>query len=115
MRQQQQPFVRRERPMTQREVLEQSLAELQSQVAKHQELVKTVFEGRTLDASCVWSDCHHQQVLLSLLVETVQVLDETRKSFKSKQLEQLRKRLLSVLTEQTRCTSAAGKLLEIQS
>lgn len=92
--------------MTQREILERGLEELQAQVVRHQQLVRTVFDGQEPSHSCVWNDCRHQQTLLSLVVETVQVLDETRKSFKSKQLEQLRKRLLSVLSEETNCKSS---------
>ena len=88
-----------------RELLEHSLADLQAQVQKHRQLMWAVLEGEPLKNSCVWSDCHHQQLLLSLVVETVQVLDETRKAFKSRQLEQLRKRLLQVLTDETRCES----------
>ncbi len=91
--------------MTDKELMERSLAELTEQVQKHQQLVKTVLEGQSLPRGCVWNDCHHQQALLKLIVETVQVLDETRKSFKSKQLEQLRKRLLSVLKQETDCCS----------
>ena len=85
--------------------MERSLTELTQQVQKHQQLVKTVMEGCSLPQGCVWNDCHHQQTLLNLIVETVQVLDETRKSFKSKQLEQLRKRLLTVLKQETDCCS----------
>ena len=91
--------------MTDKELIERSLNELAEQVQKHQQLVKTVMEGCSLPQGCVWNDCHHQQTLLNLIVETVQVLDETRKSFKSKQLEQLRKRLLSVLQQETKCCS----------
>lgn len=90
--------------MTDQELLIQSLTELEDQVSRHRQLVQAVADHRPLESSCIWSDCHHQQVLLNLVVETVQVLDETRKSFKSKQLEQLRKKLLQVLTAETRCS-----------
>ncbi len=87
--------------MTQRELLEHSLAELRLQVEKHSCLMRKAFDGRALDDSeCMWGECRHQHILFSLLVETVQTLDETRKAFKSKQLEQLRKRLLDVLTQE---------------
>lgn len=96
--------------MTEKELMERSLKELAEQVEKHQQLVKTVIEGSALPQGCVWNDCHHQQMLLNLIVETVQVLDETRKSFKSKQLEQLRKRLLAVLNQESGCSSNKGLL-----
>ena len=91
--------------MTDKELMQRSLNELAMQVQKHQQLVNSVMEGCSLPQGCVWNDCHHQQTLLNLIVETVQVLDETRKSFKSKQLEQLRKRLLAVLKQETECCS----------
>jgi hypothetical protein len=47
-----------------------------------------------------------------MIVETVQVLDETRKAFKSKQLEQLRKRLLAALNAKTD-TDSARKFLQL--
>jgi len=96
--------------MTEKELMERSLKELAEQVQKHQQLVKTVIEGRALPQGCVWNDCHHQHMLLNLILETVQVLDETRRSFKSKQLEQLRKRLLAVLNQESRCSSQKGLL-----
>jgi hypothetical protein len=88
-----------------RELLQQSWTDLQTQVQKHEQLMRAVLEDSPLKDTCLWSDCRHQQLLLNLVVEAVQVLDDTRKAFKSKQLEQLRKRLLQVLTEETRCDS----------
>ncbi len=91
--------------MTQRELFEHSLAELQLQVTKHAKLAEVAFEGRQPeDLKCVWSCCPHQRMLYKLLLETVQALDETRKSFKSKPLEQLRKRLLEALTQEANQT-----------
>jgi hypothetical protein len=46
---------------------------------------------------------------MGLALETVRVLDETRKAFKSKQLEGLRKDLLRVLAEEVRGGRPAGK------
>ncbi len=87
--------------MTHRELFEHSLAELQLQVAKHAKLAEVAFEGRQPDnLQCVWSCCPHQRMLNKLLLETVQALDDTRKSFKSRQLEQLRKRLLDALSQE---------------
>lgn len=97
--------------MTQRELFERSLAELHAQLEKHQELMQAAFDGGCLDKQCVWNGCQHQHALVSVLVETVQVLEETRKAFKSKQLEQLRNRLMKVLADQATNQAAAGKAL----
>jgi hypothetical protein len=87
--------------MTQRELFEHSLAELQLQIAKHAKLAEVAFEGRQPEnLKCVWSCCPHQRMLYKLLLETVLALDDTRKSFKSRQLEQLRKRLLEALRQE---------------
>jgi hypothetical protein len=99
--------------MTEREALEQSLAELETQVRKHQQIVQSVIEKTPPENGCIWTECHHQQVLLNLLVETIQVIDETRKSFKSKQLELLRKRLLQVMTDETRCAHSQNRLVHL--
>lgn len=84
--------------MTTQELLEQSFSELQAQVKKHHEVMRMVASGISPSRCCALSSCPHEQTLRNLIVETVQVLEETRKAFKSKQLEQLRKRLLQALT-----------------
>jgi RNAse (barnase) inhibitor barstar len=44
-------------------------------------------------------DCPHRRLLRQVLAETIEILEETKKAFKSKRLEGLRKRLLYVLME----------------
>jgi len=44
--------------------------------------------------------CRHQEKLRRILGEVIEELEATRRAFKSKQLEQLRKRLISVLAEE---------------
>jgi len=46
---------------------------------------------------CTLADCPHRRRLRRVLVETIEVLEETKKAFKSKRLESLRKRLTEVL------------------
>lgn len=86
--------------MTTNELLEQSFAELQAQVKKHHEIMRLVANGGSPSRCCALNACPHEQMLRNLIVETVQVLEETRKAFKSKQLEHLRKRLLQALTQE---------------
>lgn len=47
---------------------------------------------------CV-SSCPHKQKLKETLLETIQVLEESKRAFKSRQLEELRKKLIGVLAE----------------
>jgi hypothetical protein len=86
--------------MKQRELLEQSIDDLRLQLENHQRMIHSVLEGSTLEAQCRQETCRHRQQLFCMLAETVQVLDETRKAFKSKPLEQLRLRLLRTLSEE---------------
>ncbi len=52
--------------------------------------------GRPLEY-CVLVDCGPRKKYRAAVQETVRVLEDTRRSFKSKQLEELRKRLESLL------------------
>ena len=96
--------------MNQRELLEKNLDELRSQLEKHQRMIEVVLDGGTLEAQCRWNNCRHHQQLLSMIAETVQVLDETRKAFKSKSLEQLRVRLLRAMAEEAEDKTASTEL-----
>jgi hypothetical protein len=85
-----------------RELLERSLAELRRQVDRHQQcLHDLVAEDRSEShCACVPGDCPHRARLCQVLLEAVGILEETRKAFKSKQLEGLRKAFLRVLQEE---------------
>jgi hypothetical protein len=48
---------------------------------------------------CPLVDCTPREKYRAALIEAVRVLEETRRSFKSKQLEELRKKLQAVLAE----------------
>jgi hypothetical protein len=100
--------------VTKQEVLDQSMRELELQIQKHRQVIESVMESRPLEGLCPWNDCHHQQMLMSMLAETVQVLEETRKAFKSKQLEILRKRLLRVLTRENGRARSEQKLISLE-
>jgi hypothetical protein len=86
-----------------RQLLDRSWDELRVQMERHRRLVRCALEGRAAEgAECLWGDCPHRRMLLELVLHSVQVLDDTRKAFKSKQLEALRKDFLRVLTEEMR-------------
>ena len=50
-------------------------------------------------AGSVNIECPHRRKLRHVVLETIQVLEETRKAFRSKRLEVLRKRLTRVLAK----------------
>ena len=45
--------------------------------------------------------CRHREILRHTLADAIEVLEATRKSFKSKQIEALRKKLTKVLIEES--------------
>jgi hypothetical protein len=86
--------------MTVQQALHQSALEICQKAEAHRELLARNEEGG--DAStdrCPLVDCPHRRTLRRVVAETVAVLEETRKSFKSKRLEALRKELIGVLAE----------------
>jgi hypothetical protein len=87
--------------MNEHKLIDQSFEELQAQMDRCQRLVRCALDGCGADeADCLLGNCPHRRALVQLALHSVQVLDDTRKAFKSKQLEALRKHLLRVLTEQ---------------
>lgn len=88
--------------MTLQEVLTQSAVELRQKVEAHQSLLTEAIgagDARPRADACSLLDCPHRRRLKETLTEAIQVLEETRKAFKSKQLESLRKKLTGVLLE----------------
>ena len=86
--------------MTQAEVLNKSAEEALQAVERHRDLLRAVRQtGETCMDACLVSDCPHRRKLRETLLDTVETLEQTRKAFKSKQLEILRKRLIGVLAE----------------
>jgi hypothetical protein len=93
--------------MTDRELLERSLAELQAQVDRHRLIVRDALSGHAVDpGNCPWSDCRHRSALLDVALKAVTVLDDTRKAFKSRQLEILRRDFIRVLEQELRAAPA---------
>ena len=88
--------------MTIHEALSRSADELQQQLEEHRRMLSLACKGGdggeiTLPFRSGGNSeyCKVKQTL----AETIEVLEATRKSFKSKQLEQLRRRLVRVLAE----------------
>lgn len=51
--------------------------------------------------ACDENGCRHREILRHTLADAIDVLESTRKAFKSKQIEALRKKLTQVLMEES--------------
>ncbi len=86
--------------ITVHEALRRSAEELELQAEVHRRLLVRVVAGGEVDANeCPLMDCPHRHKLRETLGRTITVLEETRKAFKSRRLETLRKTLIGVLAE----------------
>ena len=87
-----------------KKLIERSTQDLHQRVDMQQHVLLSIL-GEIEDECpvdlCALEDCPHRRLLRQVLAETIEVLEETKKAFKSKRLEGLRKRLLYVLTETT--------------
>ncbi len=78
----------------------QSAEDLQRRVAEHQRLLgQHQSQEAACAETCLMLDCPCRKKLRRTVSEAVEVLEDTRRAFKSKQLEQLRKKLVGVLAE----------------
>jgi hypothetical protein len=83
-------------------LLDRSLAELQERLERQRTLVRALaqgLDGAPASPGCPLIHCASSARLRHALIEAVAVLEETRRSFKSRQLESLRKRLMTLLAE----------------
>jgi hypothetical protein len=86
--------------MTAKEVLDQSIGEIRTKIEQHEQLLEHLCDGEDVRLpDCGLTGCTHGRRLKEVLLETVEVLEGTRKAFKSKELEGLRKKLIRVLAE----------------
>ena len=88
-----------------REYVTKVSEEIALRVAHERDIVLTFLEDDAPKEGCIaycpLVDCGPQQKYRAALQEAVTVLEETRRSFKSRQLEELRKKLQAVLAEDT--------------
>jgi hypothetical protein len=86
--------------MTAHEALTTSIKEIRTMVEEHQRLLQHLEGGREKPApDCSVIGCSHNRTLKTILLEVVEVLENSRKAFKSKELEALRRKLIKVLAE----------------
>ena len=85
-------------------IIERCTRDLHDRVEMQQSVLLTILgkiESPPPVDPCSTPDCQHKKLFYKVLLETIEVLEETKKSFKSKRLEELRKRLLEVLKKTT--------------
>ncbi len=83
-------------------IIERSTHDLHDRVNMQQSVLLTILgkiKNPTSFEHCSMADCPHKKLFHRVLLETIEVLEETKKSFKSKRLEELRKRLMEALKE----------------
>ena len=86
--------------MTPYEALSQNIDDIRQKLTEQETMLHSLNRGEQPCAKeCCMTICPHKQRLSKVLLETIEVLDATKKSFKSKQLEILRKRLIQELAE----------------
>jgi hypothetical protein len=82
--------------------LARSAEELRAVVEKHRQLLETIDNEsctNLIAQTCMSINCSCRRTLRETLHETISVLEDTRKTFKSRQLAELKQRLLRVLAE----------------
>jgi len=87
--------------MTVYEILIKKLEDTQVMLDDHYCLLKSFKEGgdALVPSQCVSASCPYKRRLKETLLGAIYVLEESKKAFKSKQLEALRKKLIKVLAE----------------
>jgi hypothetical protein len=84
-------------------IIDKSTEDLHQRIDMQRHILTTIIEkkikGTVICPDCILSDCPHKKKLKEVLTETIEVLEDTKKAFKSKTLEELRKRLMQVLAE----------------
>jgi hypothetical protein len=84
------------------EIIDKNTEEIHQKIDMHRYLMATILEKKVSEKRLnhiLLPDSHRESRLKETIKETIEVLEETRKAFKSKRLEVLRKRLTQVLIE----------------
>jgi hypothetical protein len=86
--------------MSAQEALAKSVRDIQERLREHERLLECLSQkdGGSLPC-CLSFDCRHAVLLRETLVEAIDVLEDSRRAFKSPRLEALRKKLIRVLAE----------------
>ncbi|MBI5585273.1 MAG: hypothetical protein HY892_15785 [Deltaproteobacteria bacterium] len=86
--------------MTTYELLSKHIEDLQAVLDNHGNVLQDLPEaGVSRGINSCAAHCSYKRLLKMTLLETIQILEASRKAFKSKQLESLRVKLTAVLAE----------------
>ena len=84
-------------------IVDNSTKDLHNRIDMQRHILTAVIEKnikRTeISPDCIFSDCPHKKRLRNILTKVIGILEDTKKAFKSKRLEVLRKKLIQVLAE----------------
>ncbi len=84
-------------------IIDNSTKDLHNRIDMQRHILTAVIEKKTkglqICPDCIFSDCPHKKRLRDVLTEAIGILEDTKKAFKSKRLEVLRKKLIQVLAE----------------
>ena len=89
--------------MTEQDAIRRCLDDLQDLVGRHHRLLAGTLSGQADGdgpGQCPEAACPHERTLKRTLLEAIHVLEDSRKAFKSKRLEALRRKLIGVLAEE---------------
>ena len=84
-------------------IIDNSTKDLHNRIDMQRHILTAVIEkkikGTEICPDCIFSDCPHKKRLKDVLTEVIGILEDTKKAFKSKRLEMLRKKLIQALAE----------------
>ncbi|MBW2662613.1 MAG: hypothetical protein JRD93_11650 [Deltaproteobacteria bacterium] len=84
-------------------IIDTNTKDLHNRIDMQRHILTAVIEkkskGLQICPDCIFSDCPHKKRLRAVLTEAIGILEDTKKAFKSKRLEILRKKLIQVLAE----------------
>jgi hypothetical protein len=87
--------------MTVRQALDMSIREIKVKIEQHEQLLDQMEGGSgvSLVPDCGLAGCSHSRRLKKILLEAVEALENSRRAFKSKELEVLRKKMIRMLAD----------------
>jgi hypothetical protein len=84
-------------------IIDKSSEDLHNRIDMQRHILTTVIDKKIkkteICPDCIFAECPHKKRLRDVLTEAIRILEDTRKAFKSKRLEVLRKKLIQVLAE----------------
>jgi len=84
------------------EIIDKNTEELHQKINMHRYLMASILDKKISEKrlnEIILPHSHRELRLKETIKETIEALEETRKAFKSKRLEELRKKLMQVLIE----------------